>query len=171
MIDTLARNMRRKENTPEDMGRFIGVLDAVRAEFKCACLVLHHSGHDHGERGRGHSSWPSADVSVRAEKRPGVPLEAKLTCAKMRGAAAFDPRVIRLEPMDGTLVVAESVRGALARRMAAYLDENPDASQNDVEKDVKAASTDEKRASYQRVRLLRLTPRRTRGQGAPGAPP
>ena len=87
MIDTLARNMPGgNENASEDMGRFVGVLDVIRTEFGCAGLVLHHSGHEHGDRGRGHSSWPGGvDVSVKMEKT-AVPLEAKLTCVKMRGA-------------------------------------------------------------------------------------
>jgi hypothetical protein len=174
VIDTLARNMPGgNENSPEDMGRFVGLLDRLRAEFGCACLVLHHSGHDHKERGRGHSSWPSAvDVSVKLEKT-ATPLEAKLTCTKMRGAAVFDPRVIRLEPMDGTLVVAEvvDVSAALDRRVGLYLDEHPDASQNEVERAV-TGGNDEIRASYKRVRQVRHSGGAHPGQqGAPPAAP
>jgi hypothetical protein len=150
----LARNMPGgNENSPEDMGRFVGVLDAIRAEFGCSCLVLHHSGHDHTERGRGHSSWPSAvDISVRLEKT-GTPLEAKLTCTKMRGAAAFDARIVRLEAMYDTLVVTDAVdlHAALVQRVEEYLASNPGASQNDVCANVTGRGV-AVRAAYQEVK-------------------
>jgi hypothetical protein len=65
-------------------------------------------------------------------------------------------------------VIAEVATPAesLDRQVEAYLDDHPDASQNDVEKAL-TGGTDEKRAAYKRVRQVRQTPRRTLGTGAP----
>jgi hypothetical protein len=172
VVDTLARNIPGgNENAGEDMGRFIGLLDKIRTEFGCACLVLHHSGHEHGERGRGHSSWPGAvDVSVRMEKTAGN-LEAKLTCQKMRGAAAFEPRVIRLEPIDGTLVMVDVLRGtdeAIERRVVDYVAKHPDASQNEVEKAV-TGGNDAIRAAFKRLRPALSQQQKLHDASAPGA--
>jgi putative DNA primase/helicase len=52
IVDTLARNMGDgDENSTKDMSAFIRGLDAIKAEFDCTVLVVHHTGHGDPERG------------------------------------------------------------------------------------------------------------------------
>ena len=79
VIDTLARNFGiGNENSPEGMGAFSNnLIDIVVRPTKCACAVLHHSGHSDSERSRGHSSFAGAvDGSFKVSKStdPGPPI-------------------------------------------------------------------------------------------------
>lgn len=56
VIDTLARNFGGgNENSSEDMGAFISMVDNVRHHLRCAVLIVHHSGKDEARGMRGHS--------------------------------------------------------------------------------------------------------------------
>jgi hypothetical protein len=85
----------------------------------------------------------------------------------MRDAEEFAPRIVRLIPQDRSLVVVEAVTpaDALDRRVRDYLDEHPEASQRQVEENVKGRGEDI-RAAYPRVRPVRPSTGRTSGQGA-----
>ena len=171
VVDTAARAMRGDENDTGEMGRLVAALDRYRAEFRAAILVVHHSGHGNTDRERGSSGLPAAaDVRIRA-KWAG-PLRVRLECVKMRDSDSFEPVVCRLEPVGDSLVIAEVATPAesLDRQVEAYLDEHPDASQNEVEKAI-PGGTEEERAAYRRVRQVRQTPRRTPGLGAPEVAP
>ncbi|HEX3331845.1 MAG TPA: AAA family ATPase [Gaiellales bacterium] len=174
VVDTLARNMAGgNENSTDDMGRFVGAIDRLRCEFKCSVCVIHHSGHEHADRSRGSSAWAAAvDVSVKLAKTDSkAQLEAKVSCAKMRGAAKFDDRIIRLEPLHDTLVVVDAVAvdEALRRNVQEYLTGHPAASQNEVEREVHGRAG-RVRTIYQevtaKVRPVRPTPGRTPDIGA-----
>ncbi|WP_394000515.1 AAA family ATPase [Luteimonas sp. WGS1318] len=52
-----------QENDGKDMGEVFKAMKAMRQEFQCAVLAVHHTGHD-GDRARGHSSMP-AGVDVQ----------------------------------------------------------------------------------------------------------
>lgn len=52
-----------QENDGKDMGEVFEAMKAMRQEFRCAVLAVHHTGHD-GDRARGHSSMP-AGVDVQ----------------------------------------------------------------------------------------------------------
>lgn len=58
-FDTLNRTMHGPENSDQAMREYIGAIDAVRAAFNCAAIVVHHSGVE-GGRPRGHSSLTGA---------------------------------------------------------------------------------------------------------------
>ena len=61
IIDTVARNFLGNENSTEDMNRFISGVDKwIRQEFKCAVILVHHTGYGNNNRGRGSSSLPAA---------------------------------------------------------------------------------------------------------------
>ena len=61
IIDTVARNYGGgDENSNTDMGRFIKAIDQFNDKFKCATLLVHHSGHSNSQRGRGASSLKGA---------------------------------------------------------------------------------------------------------------
>ena len=71
VIDTLARNFGPgNENSTEDMNRFVANVDRyIREEFRCAVMLVHHTGHNEGTRGRGSSVLPAAlDAEYRVIK-------------------------------------------------------------------------------------------------------
>lgn len=59
VIDTVNRTMLAPENSDLGMRAYIESLDAVRTEFECSIIAVHHSGVD-GNRPRGHSSLTGA---------------------------------------------------------------------------------------------------------------
>jgi hypothetical protein len=168
VIDTTSRNTPgADENSAQDTGRLIGVLDTLRAEFGCAILCIHHTGLENTERERGSSALRSAaDVSIRAKRTQ--PLEVRLECAKMRDAEEFEPRIARLIPYEGSLVVVEAAprQDLIERDVREYLRLHPDASQNEVT-DAVTGKTDAVRAAYRKVRPPRPTQGRTPDLGAP----
>lgn len=70
VIDTLARNFGGgNENSSEDMGAFIRVIDHVREALGCAVLIVHHSGKDEAKGMRGHSSlFGAVDTELEVVK-------------------------------------------------------------------------------------------------------
>ena len=71
VVDTLARNFGPgNENSTEDMNRWIANIDRfIREEFRCAVILVHHTGHGHLTRGRGSSVLPAAlDGEYKVEK-------------------------------------------------------------------------------------------------------
>jgi hypothetical protein len=62
VIDTLARNYGSgDENSTQDMNRWIANVDRfIREEFRCAVMIVHHTGHSENNRGRGSSVLPAA---------------------------------------------------------------------------------------------------------------
>jgi len=75
VIDTLARNFGPgNENSTEDMNKFVGNLDKyIREEFRCATMIVHHTGYNESGRGRGSSVLPAAlDAEYRVVKNDGV---------------------------------------------------------------------------------------------------
>lgn len=62
VIDTLARNYGSgDENSTQDMNRWIANVDRfIREEFRCAVMIVHHTGHNENNRGRGSSVLPAA---------------------------------------------------------------------------------------------------------------
>ena len=71
VVDTLARNFGPgNENSTEDMNRFVAQIDRyIREEFRCAVILVHHTGHGHLARGRGSSVLPAAlDGEYKVEK-------------------------------------------------------------------------------------------------------
>ncbi len=59
VIDTLNRSLAGDENSSVDMGSYIKAADALREFFKCAVIIIHHSGYD-ATHARGHTSLPAA---------------------------------------------------------------------------------------------------------------
>lgn len=75
VIDTLARNFGPgNENSTEDMNRFVSNCDRfIREEFRCCVMLVHHTGHNEGGRGRGSSVLPAAlDAEYKVSKNDDV---------------------------------------------------------------------------------------------------
>jgi AAA domain/DnaB-like helicase N terminal domain len=103
VIDTKARNTPgANEDKSLDMGLLTASLDLVRRELDCGTLMLDHVGNAETERRRGSSQQGQAsDIEIRAKSL--VKCQVRLECHKMREAEKFEPVVVRLEPVDGTL--------------------------------------------------------------------
>lgn len=57
VVDTLARAFAgADENSTKDMGAFVAACDELKARYRCAVMVLHHSGHGDKNRARGSSA-------------------------------------------------------------------------------------------------------------------
>ena len=75
VIDTVARSFGPgSENSTEDMNRFIANCDRyIREEFRCALMLVHHTGHLEGSRGRGSSVLPAAlDAEYKVSKNDSL---------------------------------------------------------------------------------------------------
>ena len=62
VIDTLARALPSgaNENTGQDTGPFINIVDRIRDRFDCVALVIHHAGHQEQKRARGFTGIKAA---------------------------------------------------------------------------------------------------------------
>lgn len=58
-LDTLNRTFSGSESSDEDMTAYVMAADAIKNEFNCAVIIIHHCGID-GTRPRGHSSLTGA---------------------------------------------------------------------------------------------------------------
>jgi hypothetical protein len=66
VIDTVARNMDGDENATKDMNLFVKGADRIRDHYKCAVILVHHSGKDEGKAGRGSTVLPGAvDCTIK----------------------------------------------------------------------------------------------------------
>jgi len=92
IVDTLARwSAGAEENSAKDMGMFAARLDAIKDRYGCAVVVVHHTGHAHGERARGSSAWYGAlDASMRVERPDGNKTAANVHCEKAKDAEPFE---------------------------------------------------------------------------------
>lgn len=98
ILDTLARCYGgNDENSSKDMGAFITGCAAIQQLTGATVLVVHHSGKNVENGGRGSSSLPAAlDVEYRV-KRDGEDQQALvLTCSKMKDSEQPDPRAYDL---------------------------------------------------------------------------
>ena len=98
IIDTLHRNMDGDENSSQDIGKFINVLDLYLKPLGAAVLVVHHSGHGQKDRSRGSSSIRAAmDGEFSATKNEaGI----TLTCHKAKDFEAFRPMQFSLKAVN-----------------------------------------------------------------------
>jgi hypothetical protein len=100
VIDTLARNFGGgNENSTEDMSLFIQHIDRhLRERFRCAVLIVHHTGHGTTDRGRGSSALKAAVDTEFSMKR-----DADLicfTCTKMKDAPHPPEKAFVIEQVD-----------------------------------------------------------------------
>jgi hypothetical protein len=95
VIDTLARAIEGDENSQKDMGAFIQGCDELRQQYRCAVLIVHHSGHGEAKRGRGSSSLPAAvDVGYLMTKTSDG---RELKCTKSKDIEPPKPLYFRVE--------------------------------------------------------------------------
>ena len=101
IIDTLNRNFGPgDENSTADMTRFISTIDmTLRARYRCAVMIVHHSGLTATERARGASALrASLDWEYRLQKNAdGTRI---LTCTKAKDHAEPPPLYFMLETVN-----------------------------------------------------------------------
>lgn len=99
IIDTLARSMEGDENSARDMAMFTRQLDKLKDLYKCAILIVHHSGHGEKSRARGSSALKGAlDAEFYMQKdKDGV---IRFECTKMKEAEAPSPMAFRLMDVE-----------------------------------------------------------------------
>ena len=99
VLDTVARNFGgADENSTKDMGAFITAVDAINAEFNCATLLVHHTGHADKTRARGAIALKGAlDTEYRLSKN-----DAFLTLECTKAKDFEEPKGMRfmLKPLD-----------------------------------------------------------------------
>lgn len=101
VVDTLARNFGPgDENSTMDMSAFIASLDAIRTQYECTVLLIHHTGHADKTRSRGamalkgaldaeYRMWKDTDGTVRLEN-------TKMKDFEPPGPMAFEIRTVEL---------------------------------------------------------------------------
>lgn len=74
IVDTLSRALfGGNENSPDAMGAFVAVVDAIRAATDAHVMVIHHTGKDVERGARGHSSLKAAaDTELVVTRKDGV---------------------------------------------------------------------------------------------------
>lgn len=119
VLDTFARSMLGEENSNTDAAAFVRGCEALRIEFGCAVVSVHHSGHKDKGRMRGASAiHAAADCVIKLEPKSRGTVE--LTCSKSKDIEPFNPIELKLvkstlngitradgEPIS-TLVVSET---------------------------------------------------------------
>jgi hypothetical protein len=105
IIDTVARNMGGDENSTQDMNAFISHLDHyLRQPYKCAVVVVHHSGAADKDRSRGSTALRGAlDAEYKIALDPTskvIQMEAK----KMKEAELPPSMSFSLAPVDLPLI-------------------------------------------------------------------
>ena len=91
IVDTLSRAMIGDENSAEDISQLFCALDALRARFEFAVLLVHHSGKDVSRGARGSSALLAAVdtcLQVKHNKEKG---QLKLTVEKQRDSTLIAP--------------------------------------------------------------------------------
>jgi len=98
VLDTLNRSLRGSESSDEDMGAYIRAADAIRVEFDCAIVIVHHCGTD-GTRPRGHTSLGGAveaQISVKRDAANNV----VATIEWLKDGREGDTVISRLETIE-----------------------------------------------------------------------
>ncbi len=100
VIDTLARNFGPgNENATSDMNRVIAHMDTyLKDRFDTTVLVVHHTGHEAKDRGRGNSALKAAvDAEYLVRKDDNL---IRLTATKMKDAEYPEGMAFELEIID-----------------------------------------------------------------------
>jgi hypothetical protein len=106
VVDTLHRFMRGDENTAKDAGAMIANCDALKQEFGCSVLLVHHTGNaaEAQHRARGSSAWRGAlDVEIGVQPPPaelGADGGIVVSLLKMRDADPVPPVCVKLQRID-----------------------------------------------------------------------
>lgn len=98
IVDTLARSMLgADENSSRDMGKFVAACEQVQHYFDCAVMIVHHTNKAGvAERGSG-ALRGGADSMIKLVDEDDL---IRVECAKSKDAREFEPRYMKLLPVD-----------------------------------------------------------------------
>lgn len=98
IIDTWARNMTGNENDTADTSAAIRSLDQLRMDYRCAAIVVHHTGKADSERARGSSALRAAlDTEYQVDNTKDI---VTVRNTKMKDGESPDPMVFSFEYVD-----------------------------------------------------------------------
>jgi hypothetical protein len=125
-IDTLNRSLEGSESSDEDMSAYVRAADAIRDEFGCLVVIVHHCGHG-GDRPRGHSSLMGAldvQIAVRRDAVDNIVAELELSKDGETGMQVVSRlKVVEIgEDQDGdpiTSCIIEEVQDGAAKIAAS----------------------------------------------------
>lgn len=98
VVDTLARCMTGEENSATDMGAVVRGADRIREATGATVVLVHHTGKDEQQGGRGSSALPGAADTVIQIKRSGNGI--KLVCEKQKEDEPFKDIHLAFEPVE-----------------------------------------------------------------------
>jgi len=103
VIDTVARAMAGKnENSAQDMGELVQVMDWLKERWKATVLAVHHTGHEASGRARGSSSFYAA-LDSEVVLKPGKPDGLTLTATKCKDWQPPLPLALKPQPVEFAL--------------------------------------------------------------------
>lgn len=100
IVDTVSRALAgANENSPDDMGAFVYVLDQLRDYLGCTIIVVHHLGKDASRGARGHSLlYGAVDTELTVERRDDA--VSVMTVTKQRDMPAAQEIAFRLRSVE-----------------------------------------------------------------------
>ena len=124
IIDTLARTFTGSENDSADMTAWVQALDALRAEFKCTIIVVHHTGKDIELGARGSTVLRgAADFEFLVQDDSGFTTaeNRKQRNSETGGVMAFQRLTVEFADADGvpttSVVLRETERKPISETM------------------------------------------------------
>lgn len=121
VVDTMSQTFDGEENSASEVAAYLRALGATfRAEWGCAVMVVHHSGHNATERPRGSSALTANLDFLFGVYRDESQLIATMTCEKLKDGERFDPASFELSVHDlGTDEDGDKVSSLVARHISA----------------------------------------------------
>ncbi|MDB4235123.1 helicase RepA family protein [bacterium] len=90
IIDTVARHMGGKdENNAQDMGELVKTADKLKETYKCAIMLVHHTGHSNQDRARGSTAFKGA-LDTEILVKPKGEHDLIMSCEKQKDGPEFD---------------------------------------------------------------------------------
>lgn len=169
-LDPLVRmkGASREENSVTEMGIVLDFLGQLRDAVKTTVVFCHHTGHN-GERLRGTSDLEAFWESKIAVKKVDVGREVKTEHREAEAGSTWTYKLAWDGVTRSMKLVADGRVEEIEERVRAYLAEHPDASSNEVERNVKGRSADVREA-YKRAKEGCVPNARTHPD-APGSAP
>lgn len=121
VIDTLSQTYAGEENSANEMAAYFREIgNRFRTLWRCAVLLIHHSGHQATERPRGSSAIRANLDFMMGVFRDEKEMLATLTCAKQKDGDAFDDATFAMSVHQlGTDADGDLVTSLVARHLSS----------------------------------------------------
>jgi hypothetical protein len=120
IIDTLSQTFAGEENSSAEVAAYFRELGArFRQLWRCAVLIVHHTGHVATERPRGSSAMRANLDFMLGAYRDEKEMLATLTCAKQKDGEAFQDATFSVTPIElGTDEDGDVIKSLVARHLS-----------------------------------------------------